>query len=563
MRLNIRDKLLAAFSLLIVCLSLPVALFFANGHSVVQQYKLMHETIFTEAQIRQECDAIASLIPSLIAKDSNASILKLEAKKNEISLLLSRLDAAALHSSEEQNYRLFSLSVNSYLDSCSSLIKARQNNDLKEVTEQMEQALFKSTIINREAGNLIANEISILAANQERFITRYWQTLCAGTILLLLLIAFSIFFIRSFSSRIRHDLAQIIQAAEQVASGRTQQISLTPRSRDEIGDLALKFNWMAKRLNEVLGERDASDEKLRNAYADMENQVNLRTQELFALNQELLATNEQLQSTVATLNMTQANLVQAEKLAALGTLVSGVAHELNTPVGNCITLASHLSDSNAELLLDYEQNTLTRSSLANHLADNRDACRSLSVNLQTTAKLIQSFKQIYIDRMAEDRHSFTLCRTLKEITDQIMPQLRQAGITLHHDCLQEITLDSYPDALGNVLLSLLQNSLLHAFEAGQNGEIHISAATEAQQLKLVYRDNGKGLTSAELNHIFEPFFTTKRGRGCVGLGLHTVFNIVTQLLGGKIQAYSKPQQGLEFIIELPLKINLPGEKEGT
>lgn len=563
MRWNIRDKLLAAFSLVIVCLSLPVALFFATGHSVVQQYKLMHETIFIEAQIRQECDEIASLIPSLIAKDSNASIRKIEARKNEIGLLLAALDAAALHPSEEQNYRLFSLSVNGYLNSCDKLIKARQANDLKEVTEQMEQALFKSTIINREASNLIANEISILSANQSRFIAQYWRTLCGATLLLLLLVAFTIFFVSNFSSRIRHDLSQIIQAAEQVASGRTQQISLTPRSRDEIGDLALKFNWMAKRLNEVLKERDASDEKLRNAYADMENQVSLRTQELFALNQELIATNEQLQDTVATLNMTQANLVQAEKLAALGTLVSGVAHELNTPVGNCITLASHLKDSNAALLLDYEKNTLTRSRLANHLTDSREACLSLTLNLQTTSRLIHSFKQIYIDRLAEDRLSFALCRKLKEVNDQIMPQLRHAGISLHCDCQQGIMLDSYPEALGNVLLSLLQNSLLHAFDTKQNAEICISATTDAHHLKLIYRDNGKGLTPSELNHIFEPFFTTKRGRGCVGLGLHTVFNIVTQLLGGKIRASSQPQHGLEFTIDLPLELKMTGEEEAT
>ena len=145
-----------------------------------------------------------------------------------------------------------------------------------------------------------------------------------------------------------------LDAADQVANGQTQQIRLTPRSSDEIGDLAMKFNWMAERLNAVLQERDSSDARLRHAYADMENQVNLRTQELFALNQELIATNEQLQSTVASLNLTQASLVQAEKLAALGTLVSGVAHELNTPVGNCLTLSSHLCDSNDSLFADFQ-----------------------------------------------------------------------------------------------------------------------------------------------------------------------------------------------------------------
>lgn len=551
MRHTIRDKLLAAFCIVIVGLTLPIAFFFVNGYWTANDYRALTRTMFIEADIRQQCDEIAALIPTLIAKDSQDALRQLQEKQSRVRALLVSLQQETAARPEQRSYQQFNAAVNSYLTSCDLLIAARQADDLKELTAQLEQALFKSSLLNRDASRLIADEIALLSVTQEQLIAHYWQSLAGEAALILLLLCSSVAFVLTFSSRIRHDLSQILQAFEQLARGSTHEIHLTPRSHDEIGDLALKFNWLAARLNAVLRERDDSNAMLQQSYEQLEHRVAERTQELNAVNQELLATNEQLNEALSSLHLTQTSLVQAEKLAALGSLVSGVAHELNTPVGNCITLASHLEDSTAKFRQSYAQATVTRSQLANYLQDNCDSCRSLMLNLATTARLIKTFKQIYIDKQAEERAHFSICDQLADVAELVKPQLRQAGVALKLDCASVITLDSYPEALSNVLLSLIQNSLLHAFSTGQSGLITIRAVGETDGVHLEYRDNGKGLTGVQLQRIFEPFFTTKRGRGCVGLGLHTVFNIVTRLLGGSIRCDSQPGHGVVFDLVLP------------
>jgi len=553
-RWNIREKLIAAFILVIVFLTLPVAFFFVAGYSTVQEYQKLHEAVFIEESIRQQCEDVSAIIPLVMTKDSQESIRQIKAKQQSIAALLEKLRASANQRTNQYSYQAFEVIVNSYLESCQRLVEARQANDLKEVTAQVEQALFKGGLINQQASKLIANEVALLSVNQDRLIIRCGQSLIGGILLLFLLILASATFVRSFSGKIRHDLAQILQAADKVASGSVREISLTPRSRDEIGDLALKFNWMAQRLCVVLQERDISDELLRQSYAEMENKVDMRTQELNALNQELIAMNEQLQSTVTILNLTQASLVQAEKMAALGNLVTGIAHELNTPVGNCITLSTHLEDSTLLLLQEYEKRSMSRRQLEDYLQDHQDLCRSLVLNLTTTAKLIQSFKKLSIDQMAEVRSSFSVGSYLSASFDAIMPQLRQAGISLLFKPDEDIIVDSYPEAFANVILSLIQNSLLHAFEPGQLGTIYVDVVVSNDTLYVHYRDDGRGVTALQLPHVFEPFFTTKRGRGCIGLGLHMVFNTVTRLLGGSIHCTSQAGQGIAFLLQIPLQV---------
>lgn len=559
---SIRDKLIAAFGIVIISLTLPVIFFFINGYSTLGQYQKIHQTVFVEGAIRQQCEEVAGIIPLLIAKDSQKSILLYEEKRQSITNLLIELRITTQQQMDQRQHQVFEIAVKSYLESCDRVVQARRSNDLKEVTAHMEQALFKGGIINREASKLIADEIDTLAVNQKGLMAGYWQSLLGGIILLLFLIAACIAFIYSFSGGIRHDLSQILHALNQVANGSVEDIRLTPRSQDEIGDLALKFNWMIQRLDVVLQERDGSDELLRQSYVEMENKVDIRTQELSALNQELIATNEELQATVSRLHLTQANLIQAEKMAALGTLVTGMAHELNTPVGNCIMLSTHLEDSTAGIFAHYQKNSMTRIQLENYLQDNHDFCRSLILNLTTTAKMIQSFKKSSIDPLAEKLTSFSVSVHLWEMADLVMPQLRKAEIDLQIRCKETIMLKSYLDAFTSVILNLLQNSLLHAFPTGQQGVISLEVVVREELLYIDYRDNGIGLTPMQLRQIFEPFFTTKRGQGCVGLGLYTVFNIVTRLLGGSISCASQAGQGILFTLELPLKPIENMEMEG-
>jgi signal transduction histidine kinase len=296
---------------------------------------------------------------------------------------------------------------------------------------------------------------------------------------------------------------------------------MLPSTRhDEFGDVVGGFNRIARRLAVDLEDRRQAESEIRRAYEELQR--------------------------------TQATLIQAEKLAALGGLVAGVAHEINTPLGITLTGASVLSDETRRFAAQLQAGRLKKSDVENYLQVAAESVELIQSNANRAAHLVHSFKEVAVDQTSEARREFNLARYLDEVVESLRPTYKRLPIKVRNSCAANIQLDGYPGALAQVVTNLLVNALTHAFPGGAAGHIDLSAQAEGDEVILQFADDGTGIAAEHLAHIFEPFFTTKRGVGGSGLGLHVVYNIVNQRLGGQIQVESTPGQGTRFTLRMPL-----------
>ena len=266
----------------------------------------------------------------------------------------------------------------------------------------------------------------------------------------------------------------------------------------------------------------------------------------------LVAAKEQAERALIDLQRTQKSLVQAEKLASLGALVAGVAHEINTPVGIGVTAASYLAEQTRGFKRAAADGIVRRRDLEEFVERIEEAADMILSNLDRACALVQSFKQVAVDQTSEARRPFELRGYLDGVLGSLAPQLKRTPHRVVLDCPDGITMDSYPGALSQVVSNLVINALLHAFEPDVPGTIVIAVRREETSVVLDFTDDGKGIPPDNLHRIFEPFFTTRRAEGGSGLGLHIVHNIVVGTLGGHISVRSHPGQGCRFTIGLPL-----------
>ncbi|CAO3354563.1 ATP-binding protein [Azospirillum palustre] len=268
--------------------------------------------------------------------------------------------------------------------------------------------------------------------------------------------------------------------------------------------------------------------------------------------EEIFNAMQELERAYADLKETQANLVQAEKMASLALLVAGVAHEINTPIGIAFGCATHLSGRTGMLAEGFERGTMKKSELAAYVATASESSRLIEQNLTRAAELIQSFKRVAVDQTSEERRRFDLLAYLEEVVTSLGPTLRKSRHRVAIACSPGILMDSFPGALSQVVTNLVMNALTHAFPADSRGHMVIDVDEVAEgEVEIRFADDGVGIAAENLPKVFEPFFTTRRGSGGSGLGLHIVFNLVTQSLGGRISVDSVPGDGTTFTLRIP------------
>ncbi len=248
-------------------------------------------------------------------------------------------------------------------------------------------------------------------------------------------------------------------------------------------------------------------------------------------------------------------LMEAEKMAALGMVVAGVAHEINTPIGVSYTLVTHFKRKTREFQDLFASGAMKKSDLQKFVDLSGETATQLSSNVTRAAELIQSFKQVAVDQSRDDQREFELKAYLQEIATSLMPTLRKTPHRIVIDCPEPVLMNSYPGALSQVMTNLVMNAVIHAFEDEGEGIMTIAALHDGQRLQISFADNGKGISSENLPRIFDPFFTTRRGAGGSGLGLNIVFNLVTRKLQGTIACDSVLGQGTVFRIEIPAMID--------
>jgi PAS domain S-box-containing protein len=273
---------------------------------------------------------------------------------------------------------------------------------------------------------------------------------------------------------------------------------------------------------------------------------------LHASKQELRIARDAAEAALRHMQETQNFLIEAEKLAALGRLVAGVAHEINNPVGTSLTVASSLERKIAVIAGELAHDKLKRSTLKEFLEISHAASSQLVANLHHAAEMIQSFKQVATDRNYANQRIFDLGELTEQVIRSLRPGLSDQGVKLRLDCQPGLTMNSYPGPYGQVLTNLFLNAVTHAFLDGNGGVVDIEVrASGKDNVEIVFSDDGCGMSLDVRRKVFDPFFTTRRDHGCTGLGLHIVHTVVTNCLGGRINLDSEPNEGTKIRMILP------------
>jgi signal transduction histidine kinase len=348
--------------------------------------------------------------------------------------------------------------------------------------------------------------------------TTLWMSIAQIIIVNLMLLAF----LWVEVNRMIFRRLQILQDALDFAASRNsaEEISAVPlTSQDEFGAITKSINTITSRLAAELATGKRAEEEVRATLTELQN--------------------------------AQEGLIHAEKMASLGRLVAGVAHELNTPLGNIVTVASAQKDNSQLLSKAVEGGKLTRSGLQEYSDNIALGADLMLTSSRRAAELIQNFKQIAVDQTTDQLRTFDLARHISEVLLILEHVVAKTPIKIATNFEAGIAMRSFPGPLGQVITNLVMNSILHGFNGARPGTIDISCARDGSRAKILVRDNGNGIAPENLLKIFDPFFTTKLGQGGTGLGLHIVHNIVYGLLGGRIDVQSTNGKETSFTVTIP------------
>ena len=304
-------------------------------------------------------------------------------------------------------------------------------------------------------------------------------------------------------------------------------------------DLEL-LNFVAKHIAIAI-------EEAVNTIQRTESQLKMATQHRL-----LESNNTDLKQLITQLKLAQTELLQKEKMASLGGLVAGIAHEINTPLGICVTGVSHLQEEFKIVKEAMEKNTLTENQLLDFFEDVTEVLAILSTNTQRGASLVNSFKQVAVDQTSNEVRNINIHNYIDEVILSLKPTLKRTAIKLEVICSELLSINVDAGAISQILSNLILNSVKHGFDESAAGNILIEVYQKNNNVILRYRDNGNGMDDEALAKLFEPFYTTKRGAGGSGLGTHLVYNLVTSTLNGKITVKSQLGKGLAYLIKFPM-----------
>ncbi|WP_179673925.1 sensor histidine kinase [Duganella sp. 1224] len=378
-------------------------------------------------------------------------------------------------------------------------------------------AALKPVIVGRVVVNFSRAQIdATLAAEVRRKVT---EVLILDLILVAAL-AWSLRFVFGPLKQLRDGLFDL------ATRGSDEVEELPDNRQDELGEVIRGFNAIQRKIKSNIQRiREAEDEARKSAQATAKAMDDLRR--------------------------TQESLLQAERLASLGGLVAGVAHEINTPVGIALTSASVLMEATEKVQASVEGGNVKKSDITRYLETASESTRLIMNNAYRAAHLIHSFKQIAVDQVSEARRRFELRDYINEVVSSLQPRLKKTRITVSIVCPADIMLDSYPGALAQVITNLTLNCVDHAFDPEDEGRIEIGVAQQGDWIEMHVTDNGKGIPPDMLDKVFDPFVTTRRGQGGTGLGLNIVFNLIAKQFGGSITVASVLGQGASFTLRMP------------
>lgn len=377
----------------------------------------------------------------------------------------------------------------------------------------------------------------VVVVPDNEFYKSAWLVVNRMFFIVILLVGLALLASILLSNRLSHPLLVLSQFSDALAAGNLSE-RLEMSRQDEIGQLSQRFNHMAGALQE-------STEHL-------EERVQERTTELSEANHNLIETNLELEKTLEILKSTQLQLVRSEKLAGLGSMVSGIAHEMNTPLGSAITMASYVENLNRDIKSSWTTGQMQKQDFVDFIEASANAVDALNRSLDRSRYLVDLFKQVAVDQASEAKRTFCIKSYIDDFIATLKTKLEQSNLLIDWDCSEALEIESYPGAWLQIITQLVDNAIQHGFSDGKGGRIGLSFEVNQGYGILKFADNGKGMDNLVMNRIFDPFYTTSYGRGATGLGLHIVYNIVTFQLKGDIGVKSDIGRGSEFTITFPI-----------
>lgn len=352
---------------------------------------------------------------------------------------------------------------------------------------------------------------------------------------------------RILQKRFTSPIETLLNTVQKVSKEKNYSVRLPNMEIEELQTLGRAVNNMLERIEQQINKLQQAELEIRQLNQGLEAKINERTLALKSSNQDLL-------NTLETLHQYQNQIVETEKMASLGQMVAGVAHEVNTPIGLGVTASTLMQDKLADIQKAFDDKKLTSSQLSRFLSESKENLGIIYRNLERAASLIRSFKQVAVDQSNENRRQFNVLQLMNEVLLSLRPNLKKTQHQVLLDCDPHLEVDSKPGPINQILINLIMNSLIHAFEHIEQGTINIDVRIEQDRCLLHYRDNGAGVPEHIKKRIFDPFVTTKRGEGGSGLGMHLVYNLVTQALNGKITLESALGEGVDILIDFPVII---------
>ena len=385
-----------------------------------------------------------------------------------------------------------------------------------------------------------------LKLSTDEFYSQVQSAIVTHLVTILLLLAISFYIAYKKQLGISTPVQTMADFLQQTSRQRNYSARVVGSRIQELDTLANAINVMLFRMQEYMEKQQQAEERHRKLNSSLEEMVNERTTALKDANRELIQTLEKL-------HQFQRQIVQNEKMASLGDMVAGVAHEVNTPIGLGVTASTMMLDRLAVIQKDFESKTLKASAMKRFIEESNENLNIIYRNLNRAAELISSFKQVAVDQSTENSRSFCVEQLVNEILLSLQPRLKKLKHNINVKCDPTLSVETKAGPINQILINLIMNSVIHGFEFMDAGTINIRAELVSDdKLKLVYSDDGKGIPPEIRKRIFDPFVTTKRGQGGSGLGMHLVYNLVTQALLGSITLTSEEGDGVEFVIIFPV-----------
>lgn len=435
-------------------------------------------------------------------------------------------------------------------DTSLGIIYSKENSGKKHSEDRLVTSVKNIVHNNKVIGSI---EFTMTKYYIEEQLNRNTQIHIVEMVIIIVLLMLTLFVI---ISKITKPLSNLKAALEEVTGDKVMQIEV--KSDDEIGDLTKSFNDMSSKIFDAKQSIKKLNEELEVKVVLRTEELNIKNNELResietikATEEELLASNQSLSNTLRELHEVQDLLVESGKMALLGELVAGVAHEINTPVGVSLTVSSYMESETKQLLAKVKEDRLTKKEFITFLENIEESAASLVRNLLRAGELISSFKQVAVDQTSRSVRRFHVHEYVDEILTNLHSQYKNRQLVINNNCPDELDIVSYPGAYSQILTNLVMNSLVHGFNEDEEGTISIDAKRVGDTLEITYHDNGQGIPEEFIDKVFNPFFTTKRGFGGTGLGLNITYNIIVNILKGNIVCHSKPNKGTTFIITVP------------